>query len=591
MPTLWCSFELKNEVLLSSMLNQYAGVDLAQHPEKFDYYADRFEEIPVYLQTYFGSTEVEKVLAMIEYSIYAYDIGHIVIDNLQFMLSGQGTGFQRYELQDDVISQFRKLATNLNVHITLVIHPRKGEDGVDLSLNSVFGTAKSTQEADNVMILQYRHKYKVVDLKKNRFDGEIGKVSLWFDKGSKRFEQMGSKEIEALISGAEVEDVLSKRQKSQEETEEGLKVKQLNENNTANQNTGNRVEKKKLDQLINSYFEKAEEPARVSKGKRQRGIMLKIIGEDDSGNETISYNSPIRNSANSNSQEGLDSRTGLANDFDLNNLIEEEARMLSIRKESQNQQEILEKNLESQNKEQILEKNLDSQNKEEILQNLSHNVDLEAQAKIDHKIEPNMSNSDQVIVSGSNSENSGASSIKNQEDLTQTEDLIRGVEVPQNLGKKLSEVSTNNSKEDEAIESFKEEMFEPKITEEGLSNPASDLQSLADKYNQPSNTGNSKNEAQLGGFSSAKNIEKVSSFYEDGDTVLTYSDMLNDLLDSNTNRNKYKPNNQKMGGFHPQDPSEKELTDFDSREEGKVVNSSNSLDFSMNVYDEEDEEK
>ena len=48
------------------------------------------------------------------------------------------------------------------------------------------------------MILQARDKYKVIDVKKNRFDGEIGKVSLWFDKKSKRFQQMSHKEIEAL---------------------------------------------------------------------------------------------------------------------------------------------------------------------------------------------------------------------------------------------------------------------------------------------------------------------------------------------------------------------------------------------------------
>lgn len=81
-------------------------------------------------------------------------------------------------MQDDVISKFRNLATTSNVHITLVIHPRKGDDSTDLSVNSVFGTAKSTQEADNVLILQYRPKYTVIDVKKNRFDGEIGKVSL-----------------------------------------------------------------------------------------------------------------------------------------------------------------------------------------------------------------------------------------------------------------------------------------------------------------------------------------------------------------------------------------------------------------------------
>ena len=211
MPTLWCSFELKNEVLMSTMLNQYAGTDLSKEPHRFDYYADQFEHIPVYLQTYFGSTHVDDVLTMIDYAIYTHDVGHIIIDNLQFMLSGQGRYRERFEMQDEVISSLRKLATNHNVHVTLVIHPRKSDDKDDLSVSSIFGTAKSTQEADNVVILQNRDKYRVVDVKKNRYDGEIGKSSLWFDRGSKRFEQINAKEVEELLTGGKIGDVLERR--------------------------------------------------------------------------------------------------------------------------------------------------------------------------------------------------------------------------------------------------------------------------------------------------------------------------------------------------------------------------------------------
>lgn len=206
-----CSFELKNEVVLSTMLTQFAGINLSEHTEKFDFYADRFEDIPLYLQTYFGSTELDRILEIIDYAIYAYDIGHIVIDNLQFMLSGQGRGFERLELQDLMISKLRKLATDRNVHVTLVIHPRKSDDSGDLNIHDIFGTAKSTQEADNVMIIQNRDRYKVMDVKKNRYDGEIGKVSLWFDKNGKRFEQMSSKEIEGLLNGVSVDDMLEAR--------------------------------------------------------------------------------------------------------------------------------------------------------------------------------------------------------------------------------------------------------------------------------------------------------------------------------------------------------------------------------------------
>ena len=52
-----------------------------------------------------------------------------------------------------MIQKFRKFSTLHNVHVTLVIHPRK-EDGDRLTANSIFGGAKATQEADNVVLLQ-----------------------------------------------------------------------------------------------------------------------------------------------------------------------------------------------------------------------------------------------------------------------------------------------------------------------------------------------------------------------------------------------------------------------------------------------------
>ena len=36
----------------------------------------------------------------------------------------------------------------------MIIHPKKVEDDKNLTVSSIFGTAKSTQEADTVMILQ-----------------------------------------------------------------------------------------------------------------------------------------------------------------------------------------------------------------------------------------------------------------------------------------------------------------------------------------------------------------------------------------------------------------------------------------------------
>lgn len=61
-----------------------------------------------------------------EFAVYAYDVEHVVLDNLNFMMSGQGRGYDKFDAQERALDRFRKFATHNNVHLTLVIHPRCG---------------------------------------------------------------------------------------------------------------------------------------------------------------------------------------------------------------------------------------------------------------------------------------------------------------------------------------------------------------------------------------------------------------------------------------------------------------------------------
>ncbi|CAK4643013.1 unnamed protein product [Aphanomyces euteiches] len=180
--TLWGSFEIKNTRLMHKMLTQMAGRSLACNMELFERTADDFEQLPMYFLRFFGSTDVDEVLDAMEYAVYAHDVQHVILDNVQFMMSGQGRGYDKFERQDAALDKFRKFATAKNVHITLVVHPRKEQDDVDLTISSVFGTAKATQEADNVLILQRIKGDVKLDVRKNRFDGSLGSIPLVFDK-------------------------------------------------------------------------------------------------------------------------------------------------------------------------------------------------------------------------------------------------------------------------------------------------------------------------------------------------------------------------------------------------------------------------
>ena len=96
--------------------------------------------------------------------------------------------FDKYDVQDVAIEKFRQFATERNVHITLVVHPRKEAENERLSMASIYGSAKASQEADTVLILQTDGQKKWIEIKKNRFNGELGKCNLFFDRQSCRYQ-------------------------------------------------------------------------------------------------------------------------------------------------------------------------------------------------------------------------------------------------------------------------------------------------------------------------------------------------------------------------------------------------------------------
>ncbi|KAF1785135.1 P-loop containing nucleoside triphosphate hydrolase [Phytophthora cactorum] len=196
--TLWGSFEIKNTRLMHKMLTQLAQRNLSGDVKAFEAAADRFEALPMHFLRFFGSTNVDEVLDAMEYAVYAYDVQHILLDNVQFMMAGQGRGFDKFERQDAALDKFRKFASSKNVHLTLVIHPRKEQEDQDLTLSSVFGTAKATQEADNVLILQRTRGESKLDIRKNRFDGTLGSIPLKFEPDSASLREKNSRTQEHL---------------------------------------------------------------------------------------------------------------------------------------------------------------------------------------------------------------------------------------------------------------------------------------------------------------------------------------------------------------------------------------------------------
>lgn len=196
--TLWGSFEIRNTRLAATLLRQLAGhpFDPVTNLADFNYWADEFERLPVYFMTFHGQQSIKVVMEAIEHATYVNDIQHVIIDNVQFMmgLSDEVRHGDRFWKQDAIIASFRTFATKHNCHVTLVIHPRKEKDSEDLSTSSIFGSAKASQEADNVLIIQDKRLQsirgkKFLQVAKNRYSGDLGIMPLDFDKESLSYAQ------------------------------------------------------------------------------------------------------------------------------------------------------------------------------------------------------------------------------------------------------------------------------------------------------------------------------------------------------------------------------------------------------------------
>ena len=184
--TLWGSFEVRNVRLVRMMLKQFSLIDLDVDLESFDSVSDKFSQLPLYFTTFHGTNSIENVLEAMAHAVYVHDIAHVIIDNIQFMIGSGSGNIDRFTKQDQCIELFRKFATLHNVHVSLVIHPRKDLEE-KLTIQSIFGGGKATQEADNVLLLQTEElegsvKRKSLEIVKNRYAGDLDTMPLIFSK-------------------------------------------------------------------------------------------------------------------------------------------------------------------------------------------------------------------------------------------------------------------------------------------------------------------------------------------------------------------------------------------------------------------------
>ncbi|MGZ3773000.1 MAG: bifunctional DNA primase/helicase [Pseudobdellovibrionaceae bacterium] len=205
--SLWGSFEIKNTRLAKTMLYQNSGVELHKVPHEFDKHFKNLEKLPIYFMRYFGSTKTEDILDVMEYAAYALDVKNFYLDNLQFMTAKKGGhGTSKFAVQDDALYEIRQFSTKRQVHTSVVIHVGKSEDYGEIDPSNLSGTAKAYQECDNMILIQKAKEYRYLDVRKNRYDGDLGKIPYQYDKGSRLIYEISAEEVEALKSGEDLDN-------------------------------------------------------------------------------------------------------------------------------------------------------------------------------------------------------------------------------------------------------------------------------------------------------------------------------------------------------------------------------------------------
>ncbi|KAJ3374707.1 hypothetical protein GGF31_006604 [Allomyces arbusculus] len=183
--TLWGSFELPNHVLQRKMVCQLRKKRFHDFTEaELGESLEVLQRLPLWMLPFYGTTSISNILDSMARAVEEHGVQHILLDNLQFFLSAQGDRFvDKLQIQENAVHEIRQFASSKNVHVTVVAHPRKELGTSKLTIDSIAGTAKTAQEADNVLLLQRTDRGDMtLEIHKNRFDGSIARIPLAFSE-------------------------------------------------------------------------------------------------------------------------------------------------------------------------------------------------------------------------------------------------------------------------------------------------------------------------------------------------------------------------------------------------------------------------
>lgn len=190
------SMEMKPEATLQRMVRQASGVNSVSR-EYQDYFLD-WSKGRLWIYDKLDQVPTESILGMISYCATELQIKHVFVDSLMKC----GIDDDNYNSQKRFVDQLCQLAKQLNIHIHLIAHMRKGESEYKRPNKfDVMGSSAITNLIDNLFII-HRNKGKeekvrlkqdcdesdqTVTVAKQRHGDYEGVFHFWFHPNSQQF--------------------------------------------------------------------------------------------------------------------------------------------------------------------------------------------------------------------------------------------------------------------------------------------------------------------------------------------------------------------------------------------------------------------
>jgi replicative DNA helicase len=122
---------------------------------------DRIRRAKLYLSLYENRFSIEQLIHDIEYMVETHGVKVCFIDNLNFFMEVTAAQNAIIEM-DRVIHELIMFCKRCKVHVVMVMHPKKTQDGRVESEFDIKGSSTSVQEAQNVILFN-RPKEQFID--------------------------------------------------------------------------------------------------------------------------------------------------------------------------------------------------------------------------------------------------------------------------------------------------------------------------------------------------------------------------------------------------------------------------------------------